>query len=322
MIKLNVRAVARPLNTVFSIARGQKSEAATLVVELESGEHKGRGEAVPYGRYGETMKSEIAKLQSLAPIELEMDVRDYLETGAARNALDCAIWDLKAKIAGQPVSKLLDIDAPNSVQTAQTVTLTTPKAMAEQASKLGADALIKIKLGGEGDLERLRAIRQARPGARLSVDANEGWSVADYQALIPALVELGVEMIEQPFSAVDDLALAEFERPIPICADESVHVASEIEELTNRYDMINIKLDKSGGLVEALDMINKANAFGLPYMIGCMVGSSLSMAPAFLLTKHAAYADLDGPLFLQDDEKPAIEYCGGVMFAPLPELWG
>ncbi len=270
MINLQARAVLRPLNTVFSIARGQKTEAATLVVELQYRDHKGRGEAVPYARYGETMESEIAKLESLPAINLDDDPRAYLETGAARNALDCALWDLRAKMNGQCVADLLELDAPTTVQTAQTVTLNTPAEMAKQALKLGADALIKIKLGGKGDLDRLRAVREVRPNARLIVDANEGWQVEDYQALIPALVELGVEMIEQPFSAVDDMALAEMERPIPICADESVHVESEIEALTNRYDMINIKLDKSGGLGEAIDMIRTADRLGLQYMIGCM----------------------------------------------------
>lgn len=322
MIELSARVIERPLNQVFTIARGSKSEAVCLVVELSLEGHSGRGEAVPYARYGETPQAALESLQSLEPLDLENDVRAFLPPGAARNALDCALWDLRAKISQNPVNALLGIEIAPSLRTAQTLSLDAPAQMAKAALALDRDALIKIKLGGEGDVERLNAIRAARPDAALIVDANEGWTVGDYEALIPELLRLKVEMIEQPFAANEDHALSKLAHPIPICADESLHICQDIDALKDRYDMFNIKLDKSGGLSEALDMVRKAEALGKPYMMGCMVASSLAMAPAFVLAKNAAIVDLDGPLFLRHDEEPAMHFESGRIFAPDPRLWG
>ncbi len=322
MITLSAQAKTYPLKSAFRISRGAKTHAHCIHVDLEYEGKAGRGEAVPYARYGEDVEGELAKLRALSGLSLESEPRDRLPAGAARNALDCALWDLRAKLGGQGVGTLLDVALPKEVQTAQTLSLDTPQNMAAAAHLLPELALIKVKLGGVGDLERLGAIRDACPQARLIVDANEGWSKAQYLENIPAFLDLNVEMIEQPFRAGDDGWLGEVERPIPICADESVHVAGDIAALRDRYDMINIKLDKSGGLSEALDMTRRAAMLGMPYMIGCMVGSSLAMAPAFMLTGEAKYVDLDGSLFLREDEAPSIKYEEGWMQAPLPELWG
>lgn len=322
MIEISSRAVSRPLNTVFNIARGAKTQADTIVVEIVSQGVRGRGEAVPYKRYGETLEGELEKLAKLKIDNPDIDPRMILPAGAARNALDCALWDWRAKASGRSVVDLLGLEIPEYVQTAQTLSLDNPENMAQAAMALPKNALIKIKLGGEGDLERLKAIREASPKARLVVDANEGWSVEHYNAYLPHLLALNIEMIEQPFPASHDDALAELNRPIPICADESAHIASDVETLRDRYDMVNIKLDKTGGLSEAVDMMNAAQNHNMPYMIGCMVGSSLGMAPAYLLTKNAAFVDLDGPLFLRADEEPAIDYKDGIMYAPKRELWG
>lgn len=323
-VHLDIRAeiIARPLKSAFVIARGAKTEAHCLVVRVTAHGVIGQGEGVPYPRYNEDAFVAATALNALGSISADADLA-RLDLGyAAQNALDCAIIDWAAKHSGQRASSLLGLDAPAPVITAQTLSLGEPLAMAENARQLATDALIKIKLGGSGDLARLAAIRAARPQARLIVDANEGWSTSDYQALIPECLALGVEMIEQPFHADNDGALASLPRPIPICADEAAHNAAGVAVLKDRYDMVNIKLDKTGGIRPALAMVRAAQAQNLPYMIGCMVGSSLSMAPAMLLAKGARYVDLDGPLFLAQDVAHGIKYENGVMHPYDARLWG
>lgn len=322
--KLRARIISRSLSQAFVIARGSRTSARSILVELEGGGKCGRGEAVAYARYGQTPKGELAKLTALPEFDLDQNPGTILPACAARNALDCALWDLRAKLSGKPVYELLGIDAPKPVQTAQTLSLGAPDDMAQAALALADDALIKIKLGAKGDLERIRAIRAAKPAARLILDANEGWSQAEYLSLIDEFVALGVEMIEQPFPVENDSALADLPRPIPICADESAHEASGLDRLDGLYDLINIKLDKTGGLSGALELAKAAKSREIPYMVGCMLASSLSMAPAQLLTGGAHFIDLDGPLFIapDDDEHPAIRYESGIMHPALRELWG
>ncbi len=321
MIQIEAHIQTRPLNRVFRISRGAKTEAQSVMVSLRHQGFEGRGEAIPYARYNESVEGELAKINA-ARFALDDDLREIMPASAARNALDCALWDLRAKIAGKSVASLLNQPLPKEVRTAQTLSLDTPKTMAIEASALGAQALIKVKLGGEGDLERMRAIRAANPSADLIVDANEGWSLEDYNQLVPEFQTLNVQMIEQPFPQGEDEILKSLKRPIPICADESLHIAKDAEKLAAFYDIYNIKLDKSGGLSEALKIKAEAARLQKPYMIGCMVGSSLAMAPAYLLASDARFVDLDGAMFVADDETPAIQYQNGMMQAPSPELWG
>ncbi len=326
MLKLSVEAQVFPLAEVFTISRGSRSEARVVVATLSDGAHAGRGECVPYAHYGESVDSVIAQIESMRDALAQgmdrLELQSRLPAGAARNALDCAFWDLEAKSAGKPVWELAGIDAPRAVITAFTLSLESPDAMREKARRHAARPLLKLKLGGEGDIERLEAVREGAPEARIIVDANEGWDRDAYERLAPTLVSLGISMVEQPLPAGQDAPLAEIERPLPVCADEACHDRTSLPDLVGRYDMINIKLDKTGGLTEALALKREALASGFEIMVGCMVGSSLSMAPALLVAQGAAVVDLDGPLLLARDREHGMRFDADGIHPATSALWG
>lgn len=327
MRKLTLKHESWPIAGSFTISRGSKTTAEVVVVTLEEDGAVGRGECVPYGRYGETVEGVLAALEAARPrIEagLERDtLADVLEPRAARNALDCALWDLQAKQAGKPVWELLGMAQPKPLVTAYTLSLDSAEAMRKAAEKSAHRPLLKVKLGrGEGDIERLKAIRAGAPMSRLIVDANEGWKPEELPALLDACAELGVVMVEQPLPAGNDEALKGMRRPVSVCADESAHDRHGLEALLGKYDAINIKLDKTGGLTEALGLAGAARAEGLQLMVGCMVATSLSMAPAMLVAQSATVVDLDGPLLLAKDREPGIRFEGNTMHWPSRELWG
>ncbi len=310
----------------FSISRGTKTSAEVVVVELTDGENKGRGECVPYPRYGESVESVIGQIESLRDaLASGLDragLQQAMSAGAARCALDGAFWDIEAKQSGKRAWQIAGLSEPGSVTTAYTISLDTPEKMGASAKKNSARPLMKLKLTGEGDLERVAAVRENAPNTDIIVDANEGWSQGMVEPFSAELAGLGVKMIEQPLPAADDAILADLAHPIPICADESVHTRDGLADLVNRYDMINIKLDKTGGLTEALALKREAEAAGLGIMIGCMVGTSLSMAPAVLAAQGAAVVDLDGPLLLAEDRADGLAFEGSVIAPPAPNLWG
>ncbi|MEM8570308.1 MAG: N-acetyl-D-Glu racemase DgcA [Pseudomonadota bacterium] len=307
---------------VFTISRGSRSEAHVIEAMVESEGAIGRGECVPYARYGETPASVIAQIDGLPETFDRHALQALLPPGAARNAVDCALWDWEAKRHGQSVWQRAGLDAPGPEVTAYTLSLAEPSAMEGKARENAHRPLLKIKLGGEGDMARLEAVRRGAPQARMIVDANEGWSPESYAELAPALVRLGVEMVEQPLPAGKDDALGDMERVLPVCADESCHDRASLAGLSGKYDMINIKLDKTGGLTEALELRQAALAEGYQIMVGCMVGSSLAMAPALLVAQGARITDLDGPLLLAEDRVPPLLYDeAGVHPAPAA-LWG
>jgi L-alanine-DL-glutamate epimerase-like enolase superfamily enzyme len=327
-----VRREAYPIRGAFTISRGSKREAAVVVVELlatsSSGrEIRGLGECVPYGRYGETVDGVVAAIEAqAAAVAAGMDrltLQSAMPAGAARNALDCAFWDLDCKEADQPAWRLAGIPEPKPIATAFTLSLAAPAEMGRAARDAAAMPLLKIKLGGGAeDVERVRQVRRNAPDARLIVDANEGWMVEQLAALAPELAALGVALIEQPLPADRDAALAGFKSPVPLGADESCHGVDGLQDLKARYSVVNIKLDKTGGLTEALKMKTAAQNIGLGVMVGCMVATSLSMAPAFLLAQGADFVDLDGPLLLDRDRALAIAYDGAWMSPPPTALWG
>lgn len=321
---VTARAERWPIDGAFTIARGAKHAADVVVVEISGGAH-GRGECVPYTRYGETVAGVIAQITETARTlgaQLNREtLSKALRPGAARNALDCALWDYEAKAAGAPVHALAGLDASQPVLTAYTIGLGPAGEMAARAAASGYP-LLKLKLGGEGDEARLRAVREAAPEARLIVDANEAWRTDQLAALLDACAEARVELVEQPLPAGEDAALAEIARPVPVCADESAHARDGLAALRGRYDAVNIKLDKTGGLTEALAMREEARRLGFRIMIGCMVGTSLAMAPAVLLAQGADWADLDGPLLLACDRDPGLAVDGAVIQPPDPALWG
>ncbi len=322
---LTVRTERFPIAGTFTIARGSKTEAVVVEVNLRHGAFEGRGECVPYARYGETVEETVATLEALAnDVAHGLDriaLQERLPAGAARNALDCAFWDLEAKSTGIPVATRLSLPQPQPVITAFTLSLDSPDAMAA-AARAAHRPLLKLKLGADGDADRLRAIRAAVPQARLIVDANEGWSADTLAAHMAICADVGVELIEQPLPAADDGALATLARLVPVCADESVHDRAGLGALRDRYDAVNIKLDKTGGLTEALALAEAARAEGFSIMVGCMLASSLAMAPAMLLAQRATVVDLDGPLLLARDRIPALHYEGALAFPPEPALWG
>lgn len=326
MIKLTVRSATYDLAEVFTISRGSKTVAETVIVELDKDGIIGRGECTPYPRYGESVEAVIAQIRTMSqPINDGLDriaLQQALPAGAARNALDCAFWDLEAKRSGTPVWQLADLDEPRPIITAFTLSLDEPTKMEAKARTHAQRPLLKIKLGGEGDVARLEAVRRGAPNADIIVDANEGWTQQTYQELAPTLINLGVSMVEQPFPAGKDDILAQMDRPLPVCADESSHDSTTLAELVGRYDMVNIKLDKTGGLTQALIMKQQAQALGLEIMVGCMVASSLAMAPAFLVAQGVRIADLDGPLLLARDCANGLTYAGSQMSPPTPQLWG
>jgi L-alanine-DL-glutamate epimerase-like enolase superfamily enzyme len=323
---ISVEAQSFPIAGVFTISRGSKTEAEVITCTIREGDNSGRGECVPYRRYGETMEGVQAQLAAMrTAVEEGIDrvtLVEAMPAGAARNAIDCALWDLEAKTSGIPASVRLGT-SPGPLETAYTLSLGEPGAMAAQARVNASRPLLKVKLGGTGDdIARIRAVRQAAPGSRLILDANEGWTDENIVANMQVAAELGVALIEQPLPAGKDGILRRIPRPVPICADESVHVAADLPGLTGLYDAVNIKLDKSGGLTAALALRDDARRLGFGIMVGCMVGTSLAMAPAVLLAQGADYVDLDGPLLLARDRTPGLVYEGSLVSPPVPALWG
>jgi L-alanine-DL-glutamate epimerase-like enolase superfamily enzyme len=325
--ELTVRHDSWPLGKTFAISRGAKSSAETVVATLAGDGVIGRGESVPYPHYGESVAGVVASLEALAPALAagrldRTTLQQALPGGAARNALDCALWDFEAKRAGKPVWQLAGLKRPGVVTTAYTLSLDTPEAMGRAARAESRRPLIKLKLAGVGDLERVAAVRRNAPDARLIVDANEGWEPDLVAPLAAALVRLGVEMVEQPLPAGSDAILAQIAHPLPFCADESCHERGSLGALAGRYDMINIKLDKTGGFTEALALRHAAKALGMKVMVGCMVATSLAMAPAVLLAQDADIVDLDGPLLLERDREDGLTFEGSAIAPPAPALWG
>jgi len=323
---LDARIERWPIAGSFIISRGAKTEAVTVVAEVSRGDRTGRGECVPYPRYGETPEETLAALKSMQePVARGLDrqaLQAAMPAGAARNALDCALLDLDAKIAGQRVWNLLGRPAPRACTTAYTISLGTPAAMAAATARAAQRPLLKIKLGGDGDGARIAAVRTAAPESELIVDANEAWTSDNLAQRLAECAEAGVTLVEQPLPAGQDEALARIRRPLPVCADESVHDRSSLAGLRERYDAVNIKLDKTGGLTEALAMADAAQALGFEIMIGCMVATSLAMAPAMLLAQQARFVDLDGPLLLARDREGGLRYDGSLVYPPEAALWG
>ena len=324
--RLNLASETWPIAGVFAIARGAKTEAVVVVAEITDGPHRGRGEAVPYGRYGETVEGVLAAMETVRPAIEDGAGRQALQSllppGAARNALDCALWDLEAKRSGVRVWRLAGLPEPRPLATSYTISLGQPEAMAAAARAAAHRPLLKLKIGGAHDLERVAAVRAAAPDPVLIVDANEALTFEELQRLAPALARLGVVLIEQPLPAGQDAALEAYDGPVMLCADESLHSRAELAACARRYGAVNIKLDKAGGLTEALALAAEARALGLEIMVGCMVATSLSMAPALLAAQGAAYVDLDGALLLASDRIPGLAYDGSDILPPPPELWG
>jgi L-Ala-D/L-Glu epimerase len=325
---LSVSIERWPLRGAFTISRGSKTEAVVVVAELTDGTHRGRGECVPYARYGETPDGIVAAIEAVR-LELRggLDraaLQAKMRPGAARNALDCAYWEVNARAAGRAVYELAGLVAPVPRITAFTISLAAPAAMAEAAERAASRPLLKVKLGGAdgNDQRRIVAVRRAAPQSELIVDANEGWSDANLAQNLAACADCGVTLIEQPLPEGRDGMLSRIKRPIPVCADESVHDRASLDRLAGRYDAVNIKLDKAGGLTEALALAAEAERRGFAIMVGCMVATSLSMAPAMLVAQHARYVDLDGPLLLAKDRPNGLRYDGSLVYPPEPALWG
>ncbi|QBF30395.1 N-acetyl-D-Glu racemase DgcA [Thalassococcus sp. S3] len=311
-----------PLAQAFTISRGSRTEAKVLTVRVTDGAHSGWGECMPYGRYDETLDSVAAQIESLPEQFDRIALQNLLPAGAARNAVDCALWDLECKQAGKRAWDLAGLPVPGPEITAYTLSLDTPDAMKAQAAVNAHRPLLKIKLGTPDDMPRLEAVRAGAPDAKIVIDANEGWTAEVYSDLAPHLVKLRVALVEQPLPAGDDDALLGLERPVPICADESAHDRATLPALKGKYDMVNIKLDKTGGLTEALAMREAARAEGYAIFVGCMVASSLAMAPATLLAQGAAVTDLDGPLLLAEDRPYPLRFDEKGVHPPDAALWG
>ena len=306
----------------FTISRGSKNSAAVITVSIKDSGFIGLGECVPYKRYGESIESVSKEILSIPlPVNNEK-LQTILKHGAARNAIDCALWDLQAKKEGKPVWKLLNLTEPKPAVTAYTISLATPEKMMQEAKKKNNFPILKVKLGSKYDEQCIKAVREGSPNARIIVDANEGWTIETYNYLVPIFKKIGVELIEQPFPSYQDHLLEKLERTIPICADESCHDVESLENLVGLYDFINIKLDKAGGLTEAVNLLNAAKKNGFKIMLGCMVGTSLAMAPALLLSNLSDIVDLDGSLFLKQDRKNHIEYKDFLAFPISKRLWG
>ena len=326
-MELSVRIERWPIAGAFAISRGSKTEAVVVVAELSDGTHRGRGESVPYARYGETPDGIVATIETLRPaLRQGLDraaLQHALGPGAARNALDCAYWDVNARQAGRRAYELAAIPSPVPLTTAYTISLAPAMAMAAAAERAAWRPLLKVKLGGgEDDVERIAAVRRAAPRADLIVDANEGWNADNFEENFAACADAGVTLIEQPLPEGRDDALARIKRPIPICADESVHDRASLDALAGKYDAVNIKLDKAGGLTEALALAAEAERRGFAIMVGCMVATSLAMAPAMLVAGQARYVDLDGPLLLAKDRADGLRYDGSLVYPPESALWG
>ncbi|KZK83767.1 L-Ala-D/L-Glu epimerase [Pseudovibrio sp. W64] len=324
--RLSIEAETFPIAGSFTIARGSRTEVNVLTATLTKDGHTGRGECVPYPRYGESVESVTAQIEAVrgaieAGVSIE-ELQSLMPAGAARNAVDCALWDLTAKRQSSTVAELVGIKSQRILETAYTISVGTPEKMATDAAKAASRPLLKVKLAGDGDVERIAAVRQAAPNSKLIVDANEGWSEDNLEANIKACQQAGVGLVEQPLPAGKDGILAEVEHLIPICADESLHTSADLESLRNRYSAINIKIDKTGGLTEGLKLLRKAEEMDYVIMVGCMLATSLAMAPAMLLAQNAEFVDLDGPLLLAKDRDHAIRFEGSLMHPPSPELWG
>ena len=321
-MSLTVTAESFRLREVFTISRGSRTEAMVLTVRLARGGITGWGECVPYARYGESPASVTAQIGGLPAGITREALQDLLPPGAARNAVDCALWDHAAKAAGVRVWQLAGLPAPQPQTTAFTLSLDTPENMRAAAARHAHRPILKIKLGTPDDMGRLEAVRAGAPKPTIIVDANEGWSAGVYADLAPHLIRLGVAMVEQPLPAGADDMLAEIARPLPVCADESCHDRATLAGLKGKYDLVNIKLDKTGGLTEALALRDAARAAGFGVMVGSMVGTSLAMAPAVLVAQGALYTDLDGPLLLAEDRANPLHYAAGQVYPPEAELWG
>ena len=320
-MRITVQPETFQLAQVFTISRGSRSQAEVLTVRIEKDGVIGWGECVPYARYGESLASVTAPIEALGDIS-HGELAEALPAGAARNALDCAFWDLQAKTSGVPVAQRIGLQKLQPQITAYTLSLDSPEAMERQAKLNAHRPLLKIKLGTPDDMPRLEAVRRGAPKARIIVDANEGWSAEVYSDLAPHLLRLGVELVEQPLPASEDDALLGLARPLPICADESCHDRSSLPHMRGKYDYANIKLDKTGGLTEALALRDAALEAGFGLMVGCMVGSSLAMAPAVLLAQAAQFTDLDGPLLLAEDRDHALKFDADGVHPPVAALWG
>lgn len=326
MPALGARAERWPLAQAFVISRGAKTEAEVVVAEITDGAHRGRGEAVPYGRYGETTEGVLAQIEGVRS-RLEAgagrsELQDLLPPGAARNALDCAFWDLEAKRTGVRAWTLAGRARLDPVKTCFTISLGPPEEMAQAARANARRPMLKLKLGGADDLDAVAAVHAAAPRARLIVDANEALTFDGLRRLAPELARLDVRLLEQPLPAGEDAGLEGYRSPVPLCADESLHTRAELAACARRYGLVNIKLDKTGGLTEALALAAEARALGLGVMAGCMVATSLAMAPAMIVAQGAAFVDLDGPLLLARDREPGLAVTGSVIEPPTPELWG
>ena len=326
MRSLTSRAERWPIAGRFVIARGAKTQADVVVAEIADGAARGRGECVPYPRYGHTPDSVLAAIEAVRP-EIEAGagrerLQDLLPPGPARNALDCALWDLEASLTGVPAWQAAGRRRLDPLKTAFTISLGSPEEMAEAARAEAKRPMLKLKLGGPGDLTRVEAVRRAAPKTRLIVDANEALSFDELRALAPALADLDVKLLEQPLKAGEDAALEGYDSPLPLCADEGLHSRAELAEVARRYACVNVKLDKTGGLTEALLLVEAARALDLKVMVGCMVATSLSMAPAMLAAQGADFVDLDGPLLLARDRDPGLTYLGSMIEPPPPGLWG
>jgi L-alanine-DL-glutamate epimerase-like enolase superfamily enzyme len=326
---LAVRIESWPIAGAFTISRGSRTEARVVVAAIENNGVAGRGECVPYSRYGETVEGVAAQIEAAAPAvsggASRSDLLTLMSAGAARNALDCALWDLEAKETGRRVWTLAGLPAPAPVVTAYTLSLGTPEAMGAAARRAAHRPLLKVKLGGAGDAERIAAVRRGAPDATLIADANEAWDEASLEANFAACHAAGVKLIEQPLRSANDSVLAGFgaaRHDIPVCADESLHTLADLPRIATLYQAINIKLDKAGGLTAALALLEEARRLGLIVMAGCMVGTSLAMAPALLIASGAAFTDLDGPLLLARDREPGLVYEGSEIKPFGPELWG
>jgi L-Ala-D/L-Glu epimerase len=325
-VSLSVGVERWPIAGSFTISRGAKTEAAVVVAELSDGRRRGRGECVPYARYGETLEAVAAAISAMGPgLARGLDrlgLQQAMPPGAARNALDCAFWDLAAKQCGRPVHEIAGLPPPKPLTTAYTISLAAPEVMAAAAARAAGRALLKIKLGGGDDRARIAAVRRAAPRCELIVDANEGWTPDNLASNLAACAEAGVTLAEQPLPVGRDDALAKVPHPLPICADESAHAEASLAALIGKYDAVNIKLDKAGGLTEALAMLRRADELGLRVMVGCMVATSLAMAPAILVAQRASVVDLDGPLLLARDRPQGLYYEDSRVHPALPDLWG
>ncbi len=319
-MQINVTRDVFQLAQVFTISRGSRTQAEVLTVCVEDGGVRGFGECVPYARYGETLESVTAQIVGFSGDTVSL--QEALPPGAARNALDCALWDHAAKTAGKRVWDLLDLPKPLPEITAYTLSLDVPEAMEKQAAQNAHRPLLKIKLGTPDDMARLEAVRRGAPDVPIIVDANEGWTAEVYADLAPHLIRLGVHMVEQPLPAGDDDMLGDIARPLPVCADESCHDRASLPALRDKYDMVNVKLDKAGGLTEALALKQQAQAEGYGIMVGCMVGTSLAMAPATILAQGVAFTDLDGPLLLAEDRHQPLKFDQDGVHPPAAALWG